>query len=167
MSRWLPPLFAGLIAILLVFAGVEWTVGLASKRNVPIAERRALVGPSANPTAANPVRSKDARKSPDPSAKAPERSPELKRLVELRAYAIWVKRGRPMGQAGEAVKEANWLEAERQVLDEVTARAFKLWNQQGCPTAEAGEAVREMNMRDAAAQLLKETEAELRRHPID
>ena len=100
-------------------------------------------------------------------AKPGERSPEFKRLVELRAFAIWVKRGSPEGEAGESMKEANWLEAEREVEDEVKARAFEIWDQQGRPTAEAGEAVREQNMRTAEAQLLKETEEEFRRHPLD
>jgi eukaryotic-like serine/threonine-protein kinase len=165
-ARLLPMAFAGLIAILLIFAGLEWIVGLGSKRDVPITPRPALVESVANPTAANPVQPKDASKPPDPPANAPERSPEFLRLVQLRAYAIWVKRGRPTGRAGESVKEANWLEAERQVLNEVKARAFKIWDQQGRPTAAAGEAVRERNMRAAEAQLLKETEEELRRHPI-
>jgi len=88
-------------------------------------------------------------------------------LVQLRAYVIWDKSGRPTGPAGESVKEANWLEAEREVLDEVKARAWKIWDEQGRPTAAAGEAVREKNMRAAEAQLLKETEEELRRNPID
>jgi len=164
-ARLLPLAFAALIAILLVVAGLEWIVGLGSKRNVPITQRRALVESVANPSAANPVKPKNASKSPDPPANAPERSPEFKRLVQLRAYAIWVKRGRPTGRAGESVKEANWLEAERQILNEVKARAFQIWDRQGRPTAAAGEAVREQNMRAAEAQLLKETEEELRRHP--
>jgi hypothetical protein len=165
-ARLFPLAFAGLIAIVLGFVGLKWMVGLWSKRNVPIAERRALVGSVENPTAANPAEAKDARKPPDPSAKATQRSPEFERLVQLRAYAIWVKRGRPTGRAGESVKEANWLEAERQVLNEVKTRAFKIWDQQGRPTGAAGEAVREKNMRAAEAQLLKETEEALRRHPI-
>ena len=103
-------------------------------------------------------------KPPEPPAKAPERSAEFKRLVELRAYVIWVNRGRPTGQAGESVKEKNWLEAERQILRK-SKPGFKIWDQQGRPTGEAGEAVREKNMRAAEAPLLKETEEEMRRHP--
>ena len=67
--------------------------------------------------------------------------------MTLRAYVIWIDCGRPKGRAGELVKEKNWLEAERQILDEVKARAFTIWNQQGCPAGAAGEAVREKNMR--------------------
>jgi serine/threonine protein kinase len=147
-DRRLPLAFAGLIVILLVVAGRQWIRG------------------QVNPTAANPLLSKEMRKPSDPPAKPPERSADFKRLVELRAYTIWFKHGRPTGKAGEAVKEKNWLEAERQILEEVKARAFKIWDEQGRPGAEAGEAVREKNMRAAEAQLLKETEEELRRHPL-
>ena len=86
--------------------------------------------------------------------------------MELRAYTIWDRGGRPTGPAGEAVKEKNWLEAERQIRDEVKARAYRIWEKQGRPTGAAGEAVREKNLRAAEAELLQETEAELRRHPI-
>ena len=117
--------------------------------------------------AANPVKPDDGGKSPEPAAKAPEHSAEFQRLVELRAYVIWVNCGRPTGKAGESVKEKNWLEAERQILDEVKARAFTIWVQQGRPLGAAGEAVSEQNMRAAEAQLLEETEDEMRRHPVD
>jgi eukaryotic-like serine/threonine-protein kinase len=98
---------------------------------------------------------------------APVRSPELNRLVELRAYAIWVGLGRPNGLAGELVKEKNWNEAERLIETEVKRRAFAIWVKQGSPIGPAGDAVREENMRSAEKDLLKETEAELRRHPLD
>ena len=49
------------------------------------------------------------------------------------------------------MKEKNWLEAERQILNEVKDRAFQIWDQQGRPTGAAGEAVREKNMRAAEA----------------
>jgi eukaryotic-like serine/threonine-protein kinase len=98
---------------------------------------------------------------------APVRSPELNRLVELRAYAIWVGLGRPNGLAGELVKEKNWNEAERLIETEVKRRAFAIWVKQGSPIGPAGDAVREENMRIAEKELLKETEIELRRHPLD
>jgi eukaryotic-like serine/threonine-protein kinase len=98
---------------------------------------------------------------------APVRSPEYNRLVELRAYAIWVGRGRPTGLAGELVKEKNWNEAEGQIESEVKCRAFTIWVKQGSPTGPAGDAVREVNMRIAEKELLKETEIELLRHPLD
>jgi hypothetical protein len=97
---------------------------------------------------------------------APVRSRDLNRLIELRAYQIWVKRGRPTGRAGEAVKNANWLEAERLVLEEIKNKAFQIWDRQGRPSGAAGEAVSEKNMRAAESALLKETEAAMRRNPI-
>lgn len=109
----------------------------------------------------------DAVESAAPAAKATDRLPELHRLVELRAYVIWHNGGRPTGEAGEAVKDKNWLLAEAQVLEEVKARAFKIWEEQGRPGGSAGEAVRDENMRAAACQILKETEAEMSEHPID
>ena len=106
-------------------------------------------------------------KAPDEPAKAPERSPEFKRLIELRAYLIWVKAGRIKDTDDGSVSKKNWLEAEKQIQIEVEQRAFEIWTKQGKPAKEAGEAVREKNMRAAEAQLLKETEEEFRRHPID
>lgn len=102
-----------------------------------------------------------------PIAKAPERSEEFTRLVELRAYVIWDRSGRPTGQAGEAVKDKNWLEAERQIREEVGDRAYRIWEKQGRPIGAAGESVRERNVRAAEAELLRETEEEMQRHPID
>ena len=166
-ARLLPIALAGLIAIVLVSAGLIWIVGLGPKRDVTITQRPALGNSVAASPSANPVEPKEATKLPDPPAKPPEQSPDFKRLVQLRAYVIWVERGRPKGRAGEAVKEKNWLEAERQIQDEVGDRAFKIWEKQGSPTAAAGEAVREKNARTAETQLLKETEEEMRRNPID
>jgi serine/threonine protein kinase len=166
-ARLLPMALAGLAALLLIFAGLEWFVGLRPQRNVPINPAPAPVASVAATTAANPVEARVVKVSNDLPANAPEQSPEFKRLVQLRAYTIWVNRGRPTGPEGEAVKEANWLEAENQILSEVKLRAFEIWNQQGRPTDDAGEAVREKNMRAAETQLLKETEEELRRHPLD
>jgi len=161
LSSWV---IAGLVALLLAFAGLAWIVGLGLKPSIPVSERRVPAVAVANPTAAIAVKEKDA---PKPAAKATQRSAEFDRLVQLRAYKIWVKRGRLKGPVGASVKEANWLEAERQIVAEVKARAFQIWEIQGRPTGAAGEAVREKNMRAAEAQLLTETETDLRRHPID
>jgi len=157
---------AGSIAILLVIVALGWIGGLRPQRNAPNSQKIPLAESTANPTTANPVKPDDARKPADATVKAPQQSPEFKRLVQLRAYQLWVKSGRPTGRAGEAMKETNWVKAERRVLDEVTARAFKIWDEQGRPTGAAGEAVREKNMRAAEAQLLKEIETELRLHPV-
>jgi eukaryotic-like serine/threonine-protein kinase len=93
-----------------------------------------------------------------PKSDAPVRSSGFTRLVELRAYSIWDQSGRPQGHAGEAVKERNWIEAERQVGNEVNARAYKIWLRQGSPVGAAGEAVSEANRHAAAAELLREIE---------
>jgi serine/threonine protein kinase len=157
---------ASLITVLIVAMGLGVLTRFGATRDAPIVQKRPLPELAANPPAANSVQAKDAKKPANPRAKAPVRSPEFRRLVELRAYVIWVKRGRPTGRAGEYMQVANWLEAERQIVDEVKGRAFKIWVQQGRPEGAAGEAVREKNMRAAEAQLLKETETELRRHPV-
>lgn len=106
------------------------------------------------------------RPAPPDSAQPSERSKEFQRLVELRAYVIWDQSGRPTGEAGEAVKEKNWLEAERQISKAVDECAHLIWKKQGSPTGAAGAAVSEKNRRAAEAQLLSETEAEMRRKPI-
>jgi eukaryotic-like serine/threonine-protein kinase len=167
-ARLLPLAVAGLIAILLAAIGLKWIAGVGTVRDVPITPKRSAVESAVeDSTDANGVRPDDAGKPPEPTAKAPERSPEFQRLVEKRAYVIWVECGRPTGEAGEAVKEKNWLKAEQQIVDAVKARAFTIWVQQGRPSGAAGEAVSEQNMRTAEAQLLEETEKEMRRHPVD
>jgi hypothetical protein len=98
----------------------------------------------------------DAQVRPRPDA--PARSRESTRLVELRAYRIWERSGRPQGKAGEAVKERNWIEAERQIGDEVNARAYEIWVKQGCPVGAAGEAVSESNRHAAEVKMLEEIE---------
>jgi eukaryotic-like serine/threonine-protein kinase len=166
-ARLLTIALSALIATMIALAGLTWIVGLRSNREVGISPRNVFVKSVATPTSASPVTPKNASKTPDPATKAaPEQSPEFKRLVELRAYSIWVKRGRPKARPGDGMTEKNWSEAEQQISKEVTQRAFKIWVKQGRPSQAAGEAVREKNMRAAEAQLLKETEAELRRHPI-
>jgi eukaryotic-like serine/threonine-protein kinase len=166
-ARMLPLTIAGLIAILLGVGGFNWMTGGKSKRAIPITSKDFPNESIINPTAGINAKTDGAGKPPEPAAKTPERSPEFEQLVKLRAYVIWDRCGRPEGVAGAAVQEKNWLEAERQILDEVKARAYTIWNQQGRPEGAAGEAVREQNMREAEVQLLKETEEEMQRHPID
>lgn len=155
----------GVVAGLMVLAGLAWFVQTGRPRDVPIAEQQKPLPPNAPaaPPALVPVPQKPA----EPPAAPPERSADFKRLVELRAYVIWIGQGRPTGPAGEAVKEENWQKAERQITDEVKARAYEIWNQQGRPTGPAGEAVSDKNMRAAEAALRKETEEEMRRNPVD
>ncbi len=147
-------------------AGLAWIQGVGSKTGVGNEPRPAQPDPAGNRPAADPVPARPATAPDDPQAKAPERSREFTRLVELRAYVIWHRSGRPTGPAGEAAKEKNWLEAERQICDEVQVRAYQIWERQGRPTGAAGAAVKEKNSRTAEAELLQETEAEMRRHPI-
>ena len=159
--------FAALVAALLVAAGLAWMLSPRVKPHVVIAQNPALAKPDPAPPPANPVIPPAINKPPEPPGNPAERSPEFKRLVELRAYKLWVDRGRLEGPEGDAMKEKNWLDAESQILEELKARAFKLWDQQGRPSGAAGETVRQLNMRTAEAQLLKETEDEFRRHPLD
>jgi eukaryotic-like serine/threonine-protein kinase len=166
-ARMMPMAFAGLIAAPLVLGGLGWMLVARAKRHVPIPQKPAKVEPVPTPAVANRVVPAAVNKPPEPPARAAERSAEFTKLVEKRAYKLWVDRGRPEGPEGEAMKEKNWLDAESQILDEVKARAFKIWDQQGRPAEAAGETVRELNMRAAEAQLLKETEEEFRRHPLD
>ncbi len=159
----------GLLATGLVLAGLAWKAMPGPKREHPITQKPAInkSAPLLKVTDASPAAPVVISKPAQPPAKVPARSQQLQRLMELRAYKIWVERGRLKGKAGESMKEKNWLEAERQILEEVEARAFKIWDEQGRPAAAAGEAVRELNMRAAEVQLLKETEDEFRRHPLD
>ncbi len=166
-AKWLPLAVVGLPVILLAAIGLKWIAGVGTMRDVPITSKRPSVESLVNPTTVEEGEANNAGKPADLAAKAPDRSPEFQRLVELRAYVIWVNCGRPTGKAGESVKEKNWLEAERQILDEVKARAFTIWVQQGRPSGAAGEAASEKNMRAAEAQLLTETEEDMNRHPVD
>ncbi len=130
-----------------------------------LVEARPLPGRHAQPdaeTAGNHTAEVPATVAPA----SPARSPELQKLTELRAYKIWVDIGRPTGKLGEAVKDKNWAEAEKQINAEVEARAFELWVQQGRPVGPAGESASKKNRHDAEVQLLKETEEEYRRKPI-
>jgi serine/threonine protein kinase len=149
-ARGLSLALAASIAVLSSAAGLAWVLGFGWNMGAGIGR-----GP------AQPVLAQN-----EPRAKTPEPSREFTRLVELRAYLIWHRSGRPEGPAGEAVKEKNWLEAERQIRDEVGARAYQIWERQGRPTGAAGESVREKNLRSAEAELLGETLAEFDRHPI-
>ena len=139
------------IGALIVVAGLAWLVAPKSRRETGSAGPAVSVEP--------------AKTTPAPTP-APVRSPEFAKLVELRAYAIWHRMGRPEGQAGDEVRMKNWIEAERQIEDEVKARAFQIWVEQGRPTGAAGASLREKNMRAAEEALLKETLEELCRHPI-
>ncbi len=153
-------------AVLFSAALLAWILGVGSKGDGGNEPRSTQPDPAGNLPVANPGPARPAKAPDDPQAKIPERSPELTRLLELRAYIIWDRSGRPTGPAGEAVKEKNWLEAERQIHNEVQVRAYQIWVRMGSPTGAAGESVREKNLRAAEAELLKETEEELLRHPI-
>ena len=155
----------GIVVGLMVLAGLAWFFQTSRPRDILIAGREKPFPP--NPLAAAAVPVAVAQKPAEPPAAPPEQSADFKRLVELRAYVIWIVQGRPTGPAGEAVKEENWQNAERQITNEVKARAYEIWNQQGRPTGPAGEAVCDKNMRAAEAALLKETEEEMRLHPVD
>jgi serine/threonine protein kinase len=163
-SKFFAMALAGLLCTLLVCAAVVWISGRSAEPLVPIRQEPARYQPVAAGKNAIPARPRQLDRPPDPPPSAPEQSDDYKQLVKLRAYALWVARGRLPGDAG---KEKNWSEAESQILDEVKARAYKLWEKQGRPTDQAGAAVRNENMRVAAALLLKETEEHYRLHPLD
>jgi serine/threonine protein kinase len=160
-----PILKKGIAALVMTATGAAACVFLASgwrRRAEPDRQQREA------PAAASQSQPRPAEKTAtelgaDPK---PDHSPEFIQLTRLRAYRIWDEEGRPQGKAGEAVKDTNWSEAERQIDAEVKARAYQLWEEQGRPEGAAGEAVREKNLRDAELQLLKETEEEFRLHPI-
>jgi serine/threonine protein kinase len=157
---------ASAAATLAAVGALALVVGVGPKsRSV---ERPARIAPPSpgKPQAAGAVAAPVKAKPIAPPAPARERSRQLTRLIELRAYALWVKRGSPTGRAGQAAQLPNWLDAEREVVNQVKLRAYDYWVKQGRPTGPAGEAVSEKNMRAAESALLEETEAEMRRHPI-
>jgi serine/threonine protein kinase len=159
--------FIGLIVGLLAVAAGTRALSRIRGQAVRSGEKTAPAAPAARPGILHTSAPAAPPELKQPEKPAPVRSPEFNRLVELRAYAIWVGHGRPTGLAGELVKEKNWNEAEGLIETEVKRRAFAIWVKQGSPIGPAGDAVREENMRSAAKELLKETEAELRRHPLD
>lgn len=136
----------GVLLFLIMAAGMRaMVVGFGSGKEIPDLPASERPVPAAGPL--------DARsqllppgKTQAAAAHPPERSAEFKRLTELRAYRIWDEEGRPRGKAGEAVKEKNWNEAEKQIESEVKTRAYKIWEQQGRPTGLEGDAVREKNL---------------------
>ena len=155
----------GLLIILLGVAGAAAFVAFGPGKNAPgVGRDWPEPNPAARPGAHSvqtPAEQKAAGAEPGPAP----RSPEFTKLTQLRAYRIWVEGGRPTGQAGEAVKEKNWLEAEKQVDAEVETRAFQFWERQGRPVGPEGEAASKKNRHIAEIQLLQE-EDEFRRVPI-
>jgi serine/threonine protein kinase len=152
--------FTGLLSLGLSAAGAVVLLGSWPQTRAPGRQRHgipAVVARVPKLTAAA-VASEKPKPHINPRKDASPRSKEFTRLVELRAYRIWERSGRPRGRAGEAVKERNWIEAERQIGDEVNMRAYKIWVHQGCPVGAAGEAVSETNRHAAAVQLLNDIE---------
>jgi serine/threonine protein kinase len=167
-ARRLPLAVAATFIVLSSAAGLAWVLGRGADAGAGIRPVTLRPDPSW-PTGTNdrPAPNPDPPNvASEPPAKARQRSSEFTRLVELRAYTIWHREGRPSGAAGEAVKQKNWLQAESQIGDAVDARAYRIWVGQGRPKGAAGEAVRESNRQAAAVELLRETLAEMRRHPI-
>ena len=147
---------AGVLVLLILAAGMKAFVTFAAGKN--------QIEPPASRPAAQPQTLPHGK--PQEADTLAPRSAEFKRLTELRAYRIWNESGRPRGNAGEAAKEKNWAEAERQIEAEVKTRAYAIWEEEGRPTGPEGDAVREKNLHSAEVQLLKETEEEFRRRPI-
>jgi len=156
----------GLLVILLVVASAAAFVTFGPGKNAAgVGRDRQDPIPAAQPGAQTVKTTTQA----EPAAAVPAfppRSPEFTKLTELRAYRIWVEVGRPTGKVGEALKETNWAQAEKQVNAEVEARAFQFWEQQGRPVGPKGEAASKQNRHMAEIQLLQETEDEFRRVPI-
>ena len=156
----------GFLIILLGVAGAAAFVTFGPGKDAPgVGRDRKEPNPAAQP-GAQTVKTTTQEEPAAAVPASPPRSPELTKLTELRAYRIWVEAGRPTGKAGEAVKEKNWVEAEKQVNAEVEARAFQFWEQQGRPVGPEGEAASKKNRHIAEIQLLQETEDEFRRKPI-
>jgi eukaryotic-like serine/threonine-protein kinase len=159
---------AGLLIGLLVVAGAGAFVRFGPGNDAPGAgperqDRQPDPGALARPRLVpDPAEQKPPVAEPSP----PARSPQLTKLIELRAYRIWIDLGRPTGKAGKAVELKNWVEAEKQVNKEIDIRAFQFWDQQGRPTGPEGDAASEKNRRLAEMQLLQETEDEFRRKSI-
>src|SRR5262249_60674433 len=135
--------------------------GGAGGRGAALPRGRRARGAGRPGRGAPPPRAKGAS---EPRARPPERSPDFTRLVQLRAYSIWHRGGRPTGAAGEAVKEKNWLQAGRQIGDEGDARAHPIWEKQGRPAGGAREAGPEGERPAAPAPPLPGARAERRPH---
>jgi hypothetical protein len=168
-SLWSRLAFAGVAAGLLVGAASAIALFVSSKGLIAKGGKPAVnAAISRIRTSTKPLLAELPKLGPSVvNAGVPAPSPEFQRLVELRAYAIWVGQGRPEGVAGELVKEKNWANAQSQIQNAIKCRAFAIWEKQGRPTGPAGEAVSEKNMRIAERDLLKDTEEELLRHPLD
>jgi serine/threonine protein kinase len=163
-SRRVNSVLAGLAAALMIGGGLVFLRGAGPMTPTDVLSRvRGLS--SAPPHVADQAARIVPEKSGAPAPGTPPRSPEFRRLVELRAYRIWEQNGRPEGAKGEAAARGFWVRAEGQILDEVNLRAYRIWEKQGCPQGAAGEAVREKNFRTAEVELLGEVEAPSRDHP--
>jgi hypothetical protein len=157
---------AGLLVALIIAAVAAIVVELGLVRAIFRDAEDGRVPRASAPAADRPGQAQAEKPRNEAAAAPSHRSAEFTRLTELRAYRLWVDEGRPEGKAGEAVKEKNWSDAEKQIDAEVKTRAFRIWEQQGRPTGPDGEAKSEQNRRAAERELLKETEEELRRTPI-
>ncbi|MDR3622140.1 MAG: protein kinase [Paludisphaera borealis] len=156
-SRWLLPLAIGLPTVAVGVALASWSWRHGESRTAPERNRSAIqpwVGAPRSDASSAPGVVEQQTDAPP----APEPSPEFRRLTELRAFAIWKSQGSPEGEAGDAVREPNWFQAEAEITAEVNLRAFRIWESQGRPTGAAGEAASEPNRRRAETELLKEAE---------
>ena len=113
------------------------------------------------------IRSRHKRRSANQLIRRPKHpsDPRNSRLVELRAYAIWVGHGRPTGRRVNRSRRRTGTRPKRQILDEVKARAFKIWEKQGRPTGRPATPSGKRTCEPPKLELLKETEEELLRHP--
>src|SRR5262249_8732272 len=119
-SRTPPLALAAAFIVLCSAAGRAWVLGRGAGPRHGVEPVGAPPGPSGpvetkDGSAPNPARTPPAKGASGSPARPPGRSREFRRLVELRAYVIWDRSGRPEGAAGDAVEKKNWLEAERQI----------------------------------------------------
>jgi serine/threonine protein kinase len=100
-------------------------------------------------SAGSPPEATGPREPDDPAFAEAQR-----KLVELRAYLSWIEQGRPRGDPGKAVEEANWTAAERETRERVESIAYQLWLSSGRPGGEEGRIAARAN-RLAAQEILR------------
>jgi serine/threonine protein kinase len=125
-------------------------------RESPAQPVAAHTRPKAAETATNPATASPSNPTSTGEPKpAPQRSAAFKELTAFRAHEIWKARGSPKGSVGAAVKDEIWVEAEKQIQQELEVIAYMIWQSHGSPAGEKGEAEKESNWEEAEQRLLK------------
>jgi serine/threonine protein kinase len=146
-AAWMVLAAASCVAIAVALATARSGRGPDPKGAAPTPQAGAATRPAPQPPP---------KPAPKPEPAPPKRSALFTKLTERRAVEIWKGQGSPKGDAGRAVEVKNWLEAERQVQDEVADLAYRIWKGRGGAVGAEGAAQQQANWEEAERRLYKQ-----------